>query len=62
MVWASDTNAHVCDTVFADGVASVKTGDLSTNGYYAAAIPVVKLQIAKAGYRLVAVARFPCFY
>ncbi|KAF7863194.1 hypothetical protein EAF04_007277 [Stromatinia cepivora] len=54
MVWAVDSNAHVCSTVFSDGVSAVETGDLSTNGYYAAAIPIVKLQIAKAGYRLAA--------
>ncbi|RAL64302.1 hypothetical protein DID88_002194 [Monilinia fructigena] len=54
LAWASDTNAYVCSTVLKDGVADVKTGDLSTNGYYTAAIPVVKLQIAKAGYRLAA--------
>ncbi|ESZ99132.1 hypothetical protein SBOR_0542 [Sclerotinia borealis F-4128] len=54
MVWASDSNAFVCSTVLSKGVASVESGDLSTNGYYTAAIPVVKLQIAKAGYRLAA--------
>ncbi|KAF5874097.1 putative nuclease s1 protein [Botrytis fragariae] len=54
MVWASDSNAYVCSTVLPKGVTAVETGDLSTNGYYTAAIPVVKLQIAKAGYRLAA--------
>lgn len=62
MVWAADTNAYVCSTVLSKGVAAVETGDLSTNGYYTAAIPVVKLQIAKAGYRLVAVPQFLFFF
>lgn len=53
MVWATDSNAFVCSTVLPNGVSAVEAGDLSTNGYYAAAIPVVQLQIAKAGYRLV---------
>ncbi|KAI9645637.1 hypothetical protein NHQ30_006379 [Ciborinia camelliae] len=54
MVWASDSNAYVCSTVIPNGVAAVESGDLSTNGYYTSAIPVVQLQIAKAGYRLAA--------
>ncbi|QSZ33580.1 hypothetical protein DSL72_005148 [Monilinia vaccinii-corymbosi] len=54
LTWASDTNAYVCSTVLPSGVSAVEGGDLSTNGYYTAAIPVVKLQIAKAGYRLAA--------
>lgn len=59
LTWASDTNAYVCSTVLKDGVAALETGDLSTNGYYTAAIPVVKLQIAKAGYRSVKLSRVP---
>ncbi|PQE14177.1 nuclease s1 protein [Rutstroemia sp. NJR-2017a BVV2] len=53
MVWASDSNAYVCSTVIPKGVAAVEGVDLS-GAYYTSAIPVVELQIAKAGYRLAA--------
>jgi len=52
MVWAKDTNAFVCSSVLKGGIPSSST-DLS-GAYYTAAVPVVKEQIAKAGYRLAA--------
>lgn len=36
-----------------DGLDALETGDLSTT-YYESAIPVVEMQLAKAGYRLAA--------
>jgi len=51
MIWASDTNAYVCSTVMPNGVSAVENVDLS-GAYYTATLPVVKEQIAKAGYRL----------
>jgi len=51
--WASEANAYVCSTVMPDGISAVEKTDLSGT-YYTKAIPVVELQIAKAGYRLAA--------
>lgn len=53
MTWASDANAYVCTTVIPSGVSAVEGVDLS-GAYYNKAIPVIELQIAKAGYRLAA--------
>ena len=50
--WASEANAYVCSTVMPDGISAVEKTDLSGT-YYTKAIPVVELQIAKAGYRYV---------
>jgi len=52
MVWASDSNAFVCSTVMPNGVAATEDVDLSGD-YYTSALPIVKEQFAKAGYRLV---------
>ena len=53
MVWASDSNAYVCTAVMPNGVDATETVDLSGD-YYTTVLPVVKLQFAKAGYRLAA--------
>ena len=53
MTWASDANKYVCSTVMPDGISSVENKDLSTT-YYNGMMPTVKLQLAKAGYRLAA--------
>lgn len=53
MLWASDANAYVCSTVLPNGTDAVFGKELS-GAYYETAIPVVKKQIAKAGYRLAA--------
>jgi hypothetical protein len=50
MVWAIDSNSYVCSTVMPDGSNATETGDLGGD-YYAAALPIVQIQIAKAGYR-----------
>lgn len=51
--WARDANKYVCSTVLPDGPDAVFGKELS-GAYYESAIPVVKKQIAKAGYRLAA--------
>ena len=51
MVWATDSNAKVCTVVMPDGVTTLESGDLD-GSYYTGALPTVKLQLAKAGYRL----------
>ncbi|KAF2968400.1 hypothetical protein GQX73_g5131 [Xylaria multiplex] len=49
--WAAEANAYVCSTVLQGGVAAVENKELS-GAYTTTADPVVKLQIAKQGYRL----------
>ncbi|THW54972.1 nuclease s1 [Aureobasidium pullulans] len=51
--WASEANAYVCSTVMPNGQAAVEDVDLG-GAYYASAISVVELQIARAGVRLAA--------
>ena len=53
MVWARDANARVCDVVVPEGGEAVRGKELQ-GAYYDAAIPVIQVQIAKAGYRLAA--------
>lgn len=50
--WATESNAAVCSTVLAKGISYVESNDLSGT-YTTTASPVVKLQIAKQGYRYV---------
>ncbi|KAM5541558.1 hypothetical protein V8D89_004748 [Ganoderma adspersum] len=48
--WAKESNAYCCSTVF-----SYTSGeDLCTSSYYAKAVPVIDLQLAKQAYRLAA--------
>ena len=53
MHWATDSNSYVCSTVLPEGEEEVEGAELS-GAYYDSAIPVVQLQIAKAGFRLAA--------
>ncbi|KAH6663049.1 S1/P1 nuclease-like protein [Halenospora varia] len=53
MIWATDSNSYVCSTVMPNGYLATESGDLSGD-YYAEALPIVQIQIAKAGYRLAA--------
>jgi len=53
MIWANDANSYVCTTVLPNGPDAVFGKELSGT-YYENVIPVVKEQIAKAGYRLAA--------
>ncbi|KAI0132663.1 S1/P1 nuclease [Xylariales sp. AK1849] len=49
--WAKESNAYVCSVVLKGGISAVENKDLS-GSYTTTAQPVVKLQIAKQGYRL----------
>ncbi|EDN92757.1 hypothetical protein SS1G_08621 [Sclerotinia sclerotiorum 1980 UF-70] len=51
--WAKDSNAFICTTVIPDG-AEVLQGKELSGEYYESGIPVVELQVARAGYRLAA--------
>jgi S1/P1 Nuclease len=53
LIWAKEANAYVCLTVMPKGKAAVEGQELGTT-YYETAVPVVELQIARAGYRLAA--------
>ncbi|KAF4627065.1 hypothetical protein G7Y89_g11090 [Cudoniella acicularis] len=53
MLWATDANSYVCSTVMPNGYTATENVDLSGD-YYNEAIPIVQIQIAKAGYRLAA--------
>jgi hypothetical protein len=53
MVWARDANAYVCSTVLPQGETAVQGKELNGT-YYSSSIPVIQLQIAKAGFRLAA--------
>jgi len=51
LAWARESNAHVCSTVLAGGLAFVEDTDLAGD-YTRAAAPVVDEQVAKQGFRL----------
>ncbi|KAK5625063.1 hypothetical protein RRF57_000779 [Xylaria bambusicola] len=51
MQWATEANAYVCSTVLKGGLSAVENKELS-GAYTTTADPVVKLQVAKQGYRL----------
>lgn len=51
--WATETNVLVCAYVLAPGVDWVKENDLGGE-YYEGAVPLVEVQIARAGVRLAA--------
>jgi hypothetical protein len=50
LLWATQANAYVCTAVMPQGLTPIETVDLS-GAYYTAAIPIVEIQIARAGYR-----------
>lgn len=52
MNWAQEANTYVCSTVMPDGPAALNGKELDGD-YYTTAVPVVQLQIARAGYRYV---------
>jgi S1/P1 Nuclease len=52
MVWAKEANQFVCSTVMPNGADALEGQELDGD-YYDTAVPVVQLQIAKAGYRYV---------
>lgn len=49
--WAEETNMLVCTTVLPLGVEGVQDQELGEE-YYEGAVEVVKLQVARAGFRL----------
>ena len=49
--WASEANAFVCTTVMPDGATALENQELSGE-YYEKAVPVIQLQVARAGLRL----------
>ncbi|KAH7355061.1 S1/P1 nuclease-like protein [Rhexocercosporidium sp. MPI-PUGE-AT-0058] len=49
--WAEETNKFVCTAVLPAGAEGVKGMELNGT-YYENAAPIVKMQVAKAGYRL----------
>lgn len=53
IAWATETNVLVCAYVLAPGVEWVKENDLGGE-YYEGAVPLVEVQIARAGVRLAA--------
>ena len=50
LAWAEEANLFVCSTVMPNGVAALENQELSGD-YYKSCIPVIQLQIARAGYR-----------
>lgn len=60
MIWATEANRLVCEVVLKEGKEALAGKELNGT-YYEAAIDVVELQIAKAGYRYVSCQRrFRC--
>ncbi|KAF7947829.1 hypothetical protein EAE96_008907 [Botrytis aclada] len=51
--WARDSNAFICTTVMPDGAEALQGKELSGE-YYDTSVPVIQLQVARAGYRLAA--------
>lgn len=52
LAWAREANAFVCTTVMPNGVDALEDQELSGD-YYESCVPVIQLQIARAGYRYV---------
>ncbi|KAK0119733.1 hypothetical protein ONS95_011168 [Cadophora gregata] len=51
LAWAEETNKFVCTAVLPAGTEGVQDKELNGT-YYEIAAPIVKMQVAKAGYRL----------
>jgi hypothetical protein len=50
--WAEEANTFVCTTVMPEGASALVNQELSGD-YYDSCVPVIQLQVAKAGYRYV---------
>jgi hypothetical protein len=50
LAWAIEANQYVCTHVLKDGIDGIRGVELS-GGYYKDSIPVIELQVARAGYR-----------
>jgi S1/P1 Nuclease len=55
MIWATEANKYVCSTVMPNGADAIEGQELDGD-YYESAVPVIQLQIARAGYRYVSLA------
>ncbi|RYP32777.1 hypothetical protein DL767_005025 [Monosporascus sp. MG133] len=51
MKWASESNAFVCTNVLPEGPVAIVGQELAGE-YYEKAVPVIEVQVARAGYRL----------
>lgn len=51
LAWSQEANAFVCTTVMPDGVSALENQELSED-YYESCVPLIQIQIARAGYRL----------
>jgi len=51
LAWAIEANQFVCTNVLKDGIEGIRGAELSGR-YYEESIPVIELQVARAGYRL----------
>ena len=52
LTWAEEANTFVCTTVMPEGVSGLQNQELSGD-YYESCVPVIQLQVARAGYRYV---------
>jgi hypothetical protein len=59
MIWAREANTYVCSTVMPNGAAALDGMELDGD-YYTSAIPIVQLQIARAGYRYISLTSTRC--
>jgi hypothetical protein len=50
LAWANEANAFICTTVMPEGAEGILGKELSGE-YYENGVPVVQLQVARAGYR-----------
>lgn len=50
LIWSEESNAFICTAVLPNGIDGVENQELS-GAYYESAVPVIQLQIARAGYR-----------
>jgi hypothetical protein len=52
LIWATEANKYICTTIMPDGKEALVGKELNGT-YYEKAVPIVELQIARAGYRYV---------
>ncbi|KAK8122510.1 hypothetical protein PG984_011180 [Apiospora sp. TS-2023a] len=52
MIWATESNAHVCTAVLPEGPEAIVGQELAFGEYFERAAPVIEVQVARAGYRL----------
>jgi hypothetical protein len=52
MIWAQEANRYICSTVMPQGAKALNGTELAGE-YYKTAVPVIELQVARAGYRCV---------